>query len=65
MNGDFPFSSLHNIPSWFYRLVGHCGFLSVSVFTRTVNPMWYEDCDIVKWGASAAKRPHNHVLVVC
>lgn len=64
MNGDFPFSSLHNIPSWVYRHVGHCGFLPVSISTRTVNPTQYEDCDIVKWGASAAKRRHNHVLVV-
>ncbi len=61
----FLFSSLHNIPSWVYRLVGHCGFLPVSFSTRTVNRKRYEDCDIVKWGASAAKRPHNHVLVVC
>lgn len=42
------FLSLHNIPSWVYRLVGCCGFLPVSISTRTVNPTWYEDCDIVK-----------------
>lgn len=61
----FLFSSLHNIPSWVYGLVGHCWFLPVCIFTRTVNQMQCKDCDVVKWGASAAKRPHNHVLVVC
>lgn len=45
-----------------WATVGFCPSVSLP---RTVNPMWYEDCDIVKWGASAAKRPHNHVLVVC
>lgn len=41
------------------------GFLPVSISTRTVNRKLYEDCDTVECGASAAKRPHNHVLVVC
>lgn len=36
----FLFSSMHNIPSVVYRLVGHCGFLPVSISTRTVNPAW-------------------------
>lgn len=64
MNGDFSFSSLHNMPSWVCRLVGQCGVLPVSVSTRTVNPTQKEDCDIAEREASAAKRRRDHVLVV-
>lgn len=56
MNGDFPFSSLHNILSWVYRLVGHCRFLPVSISTRAVNSVQYEDCDIVKWGGQCCQK---------
>lgn len=65
MNGDVPFFVLaSSSSSWLSGRVGHCGFQSVSGSTRTVNSTQRADCEIVKWGASATKRPHNHVLVV-